>query len=68
MGQLLVLLTIGLPWVGALLVWWIGDKHARLQHTLAVLFFGRRRRSRPGAHPALQFGNRAEHFHGRRVW
>lgn len=38
MGQLLVLLTIGLPWVGALLVWWIGDKHARLQHTLAVLF------------------------------
>ena len=34
----LMLLTIGLPWVGTLLVWGVGDKHARAQHTLAVVF------------------------------
>ena len=31
-------LVIGLPWLGALLVWWAGDGRPRLQHTLAVLF------------------------------
>jgi NADH-quinone oxidoreductase subunit L len=34
----LVLLTIGLPWVGAFLVWVIGNKHERVQHILAVVF------------------------------
>ena len=34
----LTLLTIGLPWLGALLVWWIGDKHEKIQHWVAVLF------------------------------
>lgn len=34
----LVLLVIGLPWLGALLVWWIGDQHPRWQHGLAVGF------------------------------
>ena len=34
----LILLTIGLPWVGALTVWWIGDERPRLQHALAVGF------------------------------
>jgi NADH-quinone oxidoreductase subunit L len=32
------LLTIGIPWLGALLVWWIGDKHEKIQHWLAVGF------------------------------
>jgi len=31
-------LVIGLPWLGALLVWWAGDQRPRLQHALAVLF------------------------------
>jgi len=34
----LILLTIGLPWVGAVVVWWTGDGRPRLQHGLAVLF------------------------------
>ncbi len=38
MAYTLILLTIGLPWLGALLVWWIGDKHTKLQHILAVAF------------------------------
>ncbi|HWQ45967.1 MAG TPA: NADH-quinone oxidoreductase subunit L [Longilinea sp.] len=38
MAYTLILLAIGLPWVGALLVWWIGDKHTKAQHTLAVVF------------------------------
>jgi NADH-quinone oxidoreductase subunit L len=38
MASTLILLTIGLPWVGALLVWWIGDKRPGIQHTLAVIF------------------------------
>ena len=36
MTTLLIALTIGLPWAGALLVWWIGDKRPRAQHALAV--------------------------------
>jgi NADH-quinone oxidoreductase subunit L len=32
------LLTIGLPWLGGLCVWMVGDKRPRLQHTLASGF------------------------------
>jgi NADH-quinone oxidoreductase subunit L len=38
MTAALTLLTIGLPWLGALLVWWIGDKHEKIQHWIAVAF------------------------------
>ncbi len=38
MTAILTLLIIGLPWVGALLVWWIGDKHEKIQHWLSVVF------------------------------
>ena len=38
MLALLVILVIGLPWLGALLVWWAGDSRPKLQHTLAVIF------------------------------
>jgi NADH-quinone oxidoreductase subunit L len=34
----LILLIIGIPWLGALVVWSIGDKRANLQHILAVTF------------------------------
>ncbi|MCX6053725.1 MAG: NADH-quinone oxidoreductase subunit L [Chloroflexi bacterium] len=34
----LILGTIGLPWLGALLVWLVGDRHEKLQHSLAVGF------------------------------
>jgi len=34
----LILLVIGLPWIGALLVWWVGDNHPRWQHNLAIGF------------------------------
>ena len=34
----LVLLVIGLPWLGALLVWATGDARPKLQHGLAVGF------------------------------
>jgi len=37
-AETLILLTIGLPWLGALLTWAAGDRHPRLQHTLAVAF------------------------------
>lgn len=30
--------VIGIPWLGALCVWLIGDKHPRLQHKLASIF------------------------------
>jgi NADH-quinone oxidoreductase subunit L len=33
-----VLLTIGIPWLGALAVWLAGDPRPRLQHILACLF------------------------------
>jgi NADH-quinone oxidoreductase subunit L len=32
------MLIIGLPWLGALLVWWVGDTRPRLQHGLAAGF------------------------------
>lgn len=38
MAGIIVALVIVLPWVGALVVWLARNKHARLQHTLAVLF------------------------------
>jgi len=38
MTAALTLSMIGLPWLGALLVWWIGDKHERIQHWVAVVF------------------------------
>ena len=36
MGANLLILTIVIPWSGALLVWWVGDQHPNLQHGLAV--------------------------------
>lgn len=38
MVPLLILLVIGLPWLGALLVWLVGDARPRVQHALAVGF------------------------------
>ncbi len=38
MTAILTLLIIGLPWIGGLLVWWIGDKHEKIQHWLSVAF------------------------------
>lgn len=37
-NAILVAATIGLPWLGALLVWLSGDGNDRRQHALAVLF------------------------------
>jgi NADH-quinone oxidoreductase subunit L len=37
MTTTLLLLTIGLPWLGGLAVWLIGDSRPRAQHVLAVL-------------------------------
>ncbi len=38
MTALLIGLSIGLPWLGAFLVWLPGDKRPKMQHTLAILF------------------------------
>jgi len=38
MSAWLIILTIGLAWLGAVCVWLAGDKRPRAQHTLAVLF------------------------------
>ncbi len=38
MIQALILLTMGLPWLGGLAVWLTTNKHPRAQHTLAVVF------------------------------
>ena len=38
MATWLSVLSIGLPWAGALIVWWIGDKRPRWQHGLASIF------------------------------
>jgi len=38
MTTILTLMIIGLPWIGALLVWVIGDKHEKIQHWLSVGF------------------------------
>ncbi len=38
MAAWFVLLTIGIPWLGGLCVWLLGDKHPRYQHMLASIF------------------------------
>ncbi len=38
MAGILILLIIGIPWLGALVIWFIDDQHAKVQHTLAVVF------------------------------
>jgi NADH-quinone oxidoreductase subunit L len=38
MAGWLCLLVIGLPWLGAVVVWRVGDEHPRAQHALAVGF------------------------------
>ncbi len=38
MAQSLILLTIGLPWLGALATWLTRNEHERMQHVLAVGF------------------------------
>ena len=38
MTAALTLLMIGLPWLGALLVWWVGDRHEKIQHWIAIVF------------------------------
>jgi NADH-quinone oxidoreductase subunit L len=38
MAEILLILTILVPWVGAVVVWAIGDRHPRTQHGLAVIF------------------------------
>ena len=38
MGSVLALVVIGLPWLGAAILWLAGDRRPRLLHTLAVGF------------------------------
>lgn len=38
MGSVLSLVVIGLPWLGAAIIWLAGDRRARLLHVLAVGF------------------------------
>lgn len=38
MAENLIILTICLPWLGALVVWFVGDKRTKLQHSLAAIF------------------------------
>lgn len=38
MAGILILLIIGIPWLGALVVWSSGDQRAKTQHILAVIF------------------------------
>ncbi|MBK8985717.1 MAG: NADH-quinone oxidoreductase subunit L [Chloroflexi bacterium] len=38
MSAWLIMLTIGLAWLGALVVWLVSDKRPRAQHALAVVF------------------------------
>jgi NADH-quinone oxidoreductase subunit L len=38
MANIFILLIIGFPWLGALIVWLIGDARPKIQHTLAVAF------------------------------
>lgn len=38
MAENLIILTICMPWLGALVVWFVGDKRTKLQHSLAVIF------------------------------
>ena len=34
----LIAIMIGVPWLGSLIVWLVGDEHEKLQHWLAVIF------------------------------
>ena len=38
MALFLISLIIGIPWLGAFIIWLIGDRNERLQHSLAILF------------------------------
>jgi NADH-quinone oxidoreductase subunit L len=38
MSVYLIIFSIGLPWLGGVLVWIIGDRHPRWQHGLATIF------------------------------
>ena len=38
MAEILLILTILVPWVGAVVVWAVGDRYPRAQHGLAVAF------------------------------
>lgn len=38
MAEILLILTILVPWGGAVVVWTVGDRHPRAQHSLAVAF------------------------------
>jgi len=38
LAENLIILTICLPWLGALVVWFVGDKRTKLQHSLAAIF------------------------------
>ncbi len=38
MSAILIALTIGIPWLGALVVWIVGERHEKAQHWLAVGF------------------------------
>ena len=38
MAVILIGLVIGLPWLGAVVIWRTRDEYPRLQHTLAVTF------------------------------
>jgi NADH-quinone oxidoreductase subunit L len=38
MSNLLMLLSIGLPWLGAIIIWLLGEKQRKTQHMLATLF------------------------------
>ena len=38
MAAILISLCIGLPWVGALLVWWTGNSRTPTAASLAIIF------------------------------
>lgn len=38
MTPILIALTIGIPWLGAIVVWLAGDRHENFQHWAAILF------------------------------
>jgi len=38
MAEIILILTILIPWVGAVVVWSVGDRRPRAQHGLAVAF------------------------------
>lgn len=38
MPALLIVLTIALPWIGGLLVWWLGGRRSEAQHRTAIGF------------------------------